>query len=42
LIFLMALVARMKAAAAISEGLCFKRKASKREISHRYCAKKKI
>ena len=42
LIFLMAVVARMKAAAALSEGLCFKRKASKREISHRYCAKKKI
>ena len=42
LIFLMALVARMKAAAAISDGLCFKRKASKREISHKYCAKKKI
>ena len=42
LIFLMALVERMKAAAAISDGLCFKRKASRREISQRYCAKKKI
>jgi hypothetical protein len=42
LIFLMALVERMNAAAAISDGLCFKRKASRREISQRYCAKKKI
>jgi hypothetical protein len=36
LIFLIALALRTNEAAAISEGLCFNRKASRREISERY------
>jgi hypothetical protein len=32
----------MKEAAAISDYLCFSKKASRRDISHRYWAKKKI
>jgi hypothetical protein len=35
-IFLMFLALKMKAAAAIYEGLCFKKNASSREISQRY------
>jgi len=42
LIFLKLLALRMKAAAATSEVLCFRKKASRREISARYWAKKKI
>lgn len=42
LIFLKLLALKMNAAAAISEVLCFKKKASRRDISARYWAKKNI
>jgi len=38
----MLLALRMNEAAAISDDLCFRKKASSSEISLRYCAKKKI
>jgi len=40
LTFLLFLALKMNAAAAICEGVCFKKKASRRDISQRYWAKK--